>query len=146
MLRRGRTGEGETSRPLDVPSLDPKSPASASWKLPGDLGRRYGAVSGDRNPIHMYALTAKPLGFNSAIAHGMWTKARALAQVGSRIPDSFRADVRFRKPVYLPGKVDFASSGDGDGFLFNVRDSRKATPHLDGRISALAPSTSKAKI
>src|SRR3954453_17927317 len=46
-------------------------PASGEWRLPGDLGRRYGAVSGDRNPIHMHSLTAKPLGFPGAIAHGM---------------------------------------------------------------------------
>lgn len=146
MLRRGKPREGDANPRLEIPALDPGIPASASWKLSGDLGRRYGAVSGDRNPIHMHALTAKPLGFNSAIAHGMWTKARALAQLGNRIPGSFRADVRFRKPVNLPGKVDFASSGTGEDILFTVRDSRKKTPHLDGRISVPPPSIPKAKI
>ena len=80
------------------------------WRLGGDLGRRYAAVSGDRNPIHMHSLTAKPLGFPAAIAHGMWTKARCLAALESRLPDAFAVDVRFRKPILLPGRVEFASA------------------------------------
>lgn len=145
MLRRGKSGEGEASSPLEIPPLDPETPPSATWTLAGDLGRRYGAVSGDRNPIHMHSFTAKPLGFPAAIAHGMWTKARALAQLENLLPDSFRADVRFRKPIFLPGKVDFASADVGGDILFAVRDSRKATPHLEGRISGPNPSTEKAE-
>ena len=38
-----------------------------------------------------------------AIAHGMWTKARCLAALESRLPDAFDVDVRFRKPILLPG-------------------------------------------
>ena len=53
------------------------------WTLAGDVGRRYAAVSGDRNPIHLSALSAKALGFPRAIAHGMYTASRALADVGA---------------------------------------------------------------
>ncbi|MGD9735697.1 MAG: MaoC/PaaZ C-terminal domain-containing protein [Solirubrobacterales bacterium] len=123
-------------------------PASAEWKLGGDLGRRYAAVSADRNPIHMHALTAKPLGFPAAIAHGMWTKARCLAALGSRLPDAFAVEVRFRKPILLPARVEFASApGEAEGEIeFAVRDARKATPHLDGRITPEhEPTASKAK-
>ncbi len=112
--------------------------ASATWKLGGDLGRRYAAVSGDRNPIHMHALTAKPLGFPAAIAHGMWTKARCLAALQSRLPDSFTVDVRFRKPILLPARVEFASAAEGAEIAFAVRDARRRTPHLDGRVRPLA--------
>ena len=28
--------------------------ATAQWKVPGDIGRRYADVSGDRNPIHLH--------------------------------------------------------------------------------------------
>ncbi|HEY1854496.1 MAG TPA: MaoC/PaaZ C-terminal domain-containing protein [Solirubrobacterales bacterium] len=113
--------------------------ASAIWRLGGDLGRRYAAVSGDRNPIHMHALTARPLGFPGAIAHGMWTKARCLAALEPRLPEAFAAEVRFRKPIPLPTKVEFAGARDTDGadggIEFAVRDAKKATPHLDGRIA-----------
>jgi len=138
-LRRGK-GNPEAKGGAEL-ALDPATPASAEWKLGGDLGRRYAAVSGDRNPIHMHAITARPLGFPSAIAHGMWTKARCLAALESRLPDAFAVEVRFRKPILLPARVEFASaeasdSAEPQGAIdFAVRDARKATPHLDGRIT-----------
>lgn len=133
MLRRAK-GEESTKQERGFESLPAEAPASAEWKLSGDLGRRYAGVSGDRNPIHMHSLTAKPLGFPGAIAHGMWTKARALAQLESKLPDSFEADVRFRKPVLLPARVEFASRDQEGEILFAVRDAKKGTPHLDGRV------------
>jgi len=116
--------------------------ASAEWRLGGDLGRRYAAVSGDRNPIHMHSLTAKPLGFPRAIAHGMWTKAHCLAAIESRLPDAFEVGVRFRKPILLPGRVEFASASEGDEIRFAVRDAKRGTPHLDGR---MVPTEAKPK-
>lgn len=140
MLRRGR-GDGEARADKSFDSLPADAPASAEWKLPGDLGRRYGGVSGDRNPIHMHSLTAKPLGFPGAIAHGMWTKARALAQLESKLPESFEVEVRFRKPILLPAKVEFAATEEGEEILFAVRDAKKGTPHLDGRVQPLGSKT-----
>jgi len=144
MLRRGK-GDERAKAKKGFESLGADAPASAEWKLPGDLGRRYGGVSGDRNPIHMHSLTAKPLGFPSAIAHGMWTKARALAQLESELPDSFEVEVRFRKPVLLPARVVFAEQGSGKEILFAVRDAKKGTPHLDGRVTAKTTGRKKAK-
>ncbi len=80
--RASRSGERRRAARRRRPEL----PASATWKLPGDLGRRYGGVSGDFNPIHVHPLTARLFGFPSAIAHGMWTKARCLAALGHRAP------------------------------------------------------------
>jgi acyl dehydratase len=134
MLRRGKSNDSATKQEKGFESLPADAPASAEWKLDGGLGRRYAGVSGDRNPIHMHSLTAKPLGFPGAIAHGMWTKARALAQLESRLPASFEAEVRFRKPVLLPARVEFAGREEGEESLFTVRDARKGTPHLDGRV------------
>lgn len=138
MLRRGK-GDEKAKAEKSFDSVAADTPAAAEWKLGGDLGRRYAGVSGDRNPIHMHSLTAKPLGFPSAIAHGMWTKARALAQLEGRLPDSFEVDVRFRKPVLLPARVEFASEDAGEEILFTVRDAKKGTPHLDGLVRPLGP-------
>jgi acyl dehydratase len=115
---------------------------SAEWRLGGDLGRRYAAVSGDRNPIHMHALTAKPLGFPSAIAHGMWTKARCLAALEGRLPDAFAVEVRFRKPIGLPGKVELLSDAGEPEIYFAVRDAKRHTPHLEGTVEPLETKTS----
>lgn len=146
MLRRGKPRESELHQILPpaggefdavrrARAVEPVF--SAEWRLGGDLGRRYAAVSGDRNPIHMHPLTAKPLGFPGAIAHGMWTKARCLAALESRLPDSFAVDVRFRRPILLPGRVEFGSRDGGGEIEFAVRGAEKHTPHLDGHIEPL---------
>jgi hypothetical protein len=139
MLHRG-DGDGDESVPA-TPS--PPSAAalarSAEWRLPGDLGRRYAAVSGDRNPIHLHALTARLLGFRRPIVHGMWTIARCLAALGPELPESFQAEVAFKRPILLPATVSFAEAATADGawLPFGVRASDDGTPHLDGLISAL---------
>jgi acyl dehydratase len=104
--------------------------ANAIWRLPGDLGRRYAAVSGDNNPIHTHRLLAKALGQPGTIAHGMWTKARSLAALEAELPAAFTVDVRFKLPLRIPGKATF-SSADG---AFAVHDAR-GRPHLEGQIS-----------
>ena len=111
-------------------------PVSATWRLPGDLGRRYAAVSGDFNPIHVHPLSARLFGFPTAIAHGMWTKARCLAALDPRLPERFTVEARFRKPILLPATVQFGERAlDGTGIEFSVRGAGKGTPHLDGRVA-----------
>jgi acyl dehydratase len=145
MLRRGSSSDAvevSTAMPSKTRPRGDDDPGaatesltpSAEWRLGGDLGRRYAAVSGDRNPIHMHALTAKPLGFPSAIAHGMWTKARCLAALEGRLPDAFAVEVRFRKPIRLPGKVEFLSDAGSEEIEFAVRDAKRQIPHLDGHL------------
>lgn len=135
MLRRG-PGGGDVRRPPSRPKPT-ELPARAQWTLPAGLGRRYGAVSGDRNPIHLSGLTARLFGFDSAIAHGMWTTARCLAALEGRHPAGFRVDVAFRQPIKLPGRVTFASEEQPLGHRFAVRDSEHGTPHLDGTLTRL---------
>ena len=73
-----RPGKGSGERPQREADFTGGETAGI-WKVPGDIGRRYAGVSGDRNPIHLHGLTARAFGFPSAIAHGMWTLARSLA-------------------------------------------------------------------
>ncbi len=126
-------GDGAAWRPADTPKPD-ELPVTATWRLPGDLGRRYGSVSGDLNPIHIHPLSARLLGFPSAIAHGMWTKARCLAALGPRLSERFTVQVSFRKPILLPATVQFSERAGDAGVQFAVRGAGKGTPHLDGRV------------
>ena len=103
------------------------------WKLPGNLGREYAAVSGDHNPIHLYPLSAKAFGFKRQIAHGMWTKARSVAAFANRLPDAATVEVEFKKPVFLPGKVAFGSRVVEDGLDFSLTKPGSGAPHLVGR-------------
>jgi acyl dehydratase len=124
LRRGGGAGPAEPREPAR------ELPRMAEWRLPGDLGRRYAGVSGDRNPIHLHPATARLLGFPRAIAHGMWTKARALAAL--ELPGSVSVDVHFRRPILLPATVEFATQDE----RFAVRGS-DGTPHLDGLLRPL---------
>jgi acyl dehydratase len=92
----------------EAPDLDALGTVTAgpTWRLGEGAGRAYAAVSGDWNPIHIHALTAKPLGFPTVIAHGMYTYARVLASLGTKLPDAgVTSHVWFRKPVHLASTV-----------------------------------------
>jgi len=128
-LRRGRRHE-------DAPRglvFDATPAGTTEWQLPGDLGRRYGAVSGDRNPIHLYPLTAKALGFPRQIAHGMWSLARCVAALENRLPDAVTVEVAFKKPILLPGAVVFGHEAVASGQAFTLTSPKDGAPHVVGR-------------
>jgi acyl dehydratase len=137
---RARAGS-DTSRGVQVgvPAL------TGQWRLDADVGRRYAAVSGDRNPIHLSALSARALGFPRAIAHGMYTASRALATVGPARTEAFSWTVEFVAPVLLPGTVTVrvaalhtAPTGVGypapAGFGYTGWNARSGKVHLTGTV------------
>ncbi|MGP7960005.1 MaoC/PaaZ C-terminal domain-containing protein [Sanguibacter sp. A247] len=109
--------------------------AAVSWRLDAGVGRAYGAVSGDRNPIHMSALSAKAFGFPRAIAHGMYTAARALADIGAPRGATYDWTVEFAKPVLLPGRVGMTYQADADGAWAYAGHSQSGTLHLAGTVT-----------
>ncbi|WP_405862757.1 MaoC/PaaZ C-terminal domain-containing protein [Streptomyces sp. NBC_01515] len=116
----------------EVPSARAPLPTVAEWRLGEDVGRRYGAASGDRNPIHLYPLTARLFGFPRAIAHGMWTAARCLAAHGT--PERTLVRAEFRAPVLLPGTVEYAALDD----RFALRDGAGRV-HVEGFVHPVVP-------
>ncbi len=101
------------------------------------IGRRYAAVCGDRNPIHLSAATAKTFGFPRAIAHGIWLASRGLASLEGRLADAFRYDVAFKTPVLLPAKALLTTSGNRSAWALDLRDARTGKPHLAGTVTAI---------
>ena len=93
----------------------------------------------------MHSLTAKPFGFPAAIAHGMWTKARCLAALESRLPDAFAVDVRFRKPILLPARVDVRQPAGrrGDRLRGPRRQEGHAPPRRPRRPGRAKPKTER---
>jgi acyl dehydratase len=141
MLRRGGASSSEAGSREDEPSAPEVADDGEQWRLAGDLGRRYAAVSGDRNPIHLHALTARALGFPRAIAHGMWTKARCLAALQDAHADllqgTFAIDVSFRRAILLPATVRFDSVAEANDVSFGVREAASEDIHLVGRLRPL---------
>ncbi|NEA45519.1 MaoC/PaaZ C-terminal domain-containing protein [Streptomyces sp. SID10815] len=130
-LARHRTdGAAATAAPASATAVPGEPlPEVERWVLPGDLGRRYGAASGDRNPIHLHPLSARLFGFPRAIAHGMWTVARCLA--AHDVPEAALVKARFLAPVLLPGEVVHAADGAGR-FALRTPDGRRT--HLTGEV------------
>lgn len=131
-LRRGKPPEKKSERKAAAAA---PAGAVAQVRVPDDIGRRYAAVSGDRNPIHLYGLTAKAFGFPSAIAHGMWLKARTLAALQGRLPDAYGVEVAFKLPVLLPATLAIAASPNATGWDLDVRGARSGKPHLTGTVT-----------
>lgn len=135
LLKPGAGGAPDAQKSGGLPVEPPTGPAR--WDLPNGLGRGYAAVSGDRNPIHLYDVTAKALGFRRHIAHGMWIKARCLAELDNRLPPSFAVEVAFKKPIELPSQVTFGARATDALIDFGV-SGETGTTHLVGRIAAIS--------
>jgi acyl dehydratase len=133
-LRRGKPAGDAAERRKSYERTEPNAAVSLI-RVPESIGRKYGAVSGDRNPIHMHALTAKAFGFSKAIAHGMWLKARTLATLEGRLADALTVDVAFKTPVLLPSTVAVSTERSSSGWTLDVRDAHSGRPHLSGTVS-----------
>jgi acyl dehydratase len=138
-----RIGVRNPTGPAYASELSTERPLSrqADFMAPGNIGRRYGRVSGDRNPIHLSALSARLFGFRRAIAHGLWTQARALAVLLPReVVAQAQVAVEFKTPLFLPARASLWATRDAAapfarGALFEVRNAQGDKPHLRGRLS-----------
>jgi hypothetical protein len=133
VLHRGKSGPKKKSGPPR--EEESKLSEYQAIDAPADIGRRYGRIAGDMNPIHLYPLTARLLGFERHIAHGMWTLARSCALVQPHLGRTPRElEVQFRQPLFLPGHAALRYGAEGDGFAFTLigRDSGKT--HLNGKV------------
>jgi MaoC like domain len=113
--------------------------STTSFRAPAGLGRRYGQVSGDVNPIHLADVTARAFGFRAAIAHGMWSLARCAAEIVSPLPAEAPRilEVQFRQPVFLPCWLSLRQGRAGLATRFALLDSQGDKSHLSGSLSPL---------
>jgi acyl dehydratase len=119
------------SAPPEAPTFDD----SVSWQLAANMGRKYAAASGDYNPIHLFLLTARLMGFKRQIVHGMWSKSRSVAYL---MPQQYsgpaEVNVWFKLPVFLPSTVNLYYSSTSTGSDFEMRDSNGKKPHMKGSL------------
>lgn len=141
-----------TTTVLSLTRAHPKQPRSSpavgvsderaslvSWdtgetvQLAADLGRKFAALSGDWNPIHVSAPTARLFGFPRAIVHGMWTFGRALGSMAGLLPScpaTWRVD--FRRPVLLPSTICIQRRIVPQGVVWRVMDPDTARELVSG--------------
>lgn len=129
---------GDKTKAAKAKPAEPLATRVDLWPLPSNLGRRYAAVSGDSNPIHLTGLSAKLFGFKGHIAHGMWTKARTLAALQGELPNRFNVEVQFKLPIFLPTDVGFYREGPIANAQIEVRDGKGKKPHMRGTVTALS--------
>ncbi|HNR90536.1 MAG TPA: MaoC/PaaZ C-terminal domain-containing protein [Spirochaetota bacterium] len=131
----GTRASGKKQKPADPP-LDG---AILPMSLASNAGRRYARVSGDYNPIHLHALTARPFGFKRPIAHGVYLLARVVAALEESISFPVKElHVAYKRPVYLPSAVDLAYRvcDENGECRFEVRSGTERKAHLSGYFSS----------
>jgi len=125
LARLGQSGGGSGSGTrTEAPDPPPRAWTEVrTLRFGEDLGRRYGLVSGDVNPIHLHWLTSRTFGFKRPIAHGFCLKAmvahglvRSLG--GGDIARLRRLNIRFKSAIWLPGRASLQADSGG----FRVMD------------------------
>jgi len=142
MLSRQKTSKsgsqrsGDKKNKSDDASLDAEH--VVEWDVPSNIGRQYAAAAGDYNPIHLSAYSAKLFGFPRAIATGMWTKARAAAELEPELKqNAYTLSLAFKKPVFLPSKARFGYTLSEAGADFALTNPKGDVPHLIGDVRYL---------
>jgi hypothetical protein len=138
--RRPAAGAGRTTTIARAVEGAPDAAAiqSSSFRAPSGLGRRYGFISGDVNPIHMSDLTARAFGFPRAIAHGMWSLGRLVSDFESaQFDGGCELNVNFKLPIYMPSWLMLQRWGVENGVAFALRDAQGEKPHLTGSLKSL---------
>lgn len=139
LARRRASGAARSAATARTAQEAPENAAvtSSSFHAPAGLGRRYGFISGDVNPIHMSDVTARAFGFTRAIAHGMWSLARVASDLEAGKSDGCELSVSFKLPVYLPAWLMLQRWDVENGSAFTLHDAQGDKPHLTGTLKSL---------
>jgi acyl dehydratase len=140
MFARGNTAPPEGSK---RPSIERAAPPATgvtteTLEVAQNTGWRYARVSGDFNPIHLTARTAKMFGFKQAVAHGMWSLGRCLASAAAHLPQgAMQIDTQFKLPVYIPSQALARTWAAGNGVEIAMCTPRGDRLHLAMQVRAL---------
>jgi hypothetical protein len=117
-LSRSRSASGAEE------STVPEASGEGAWQhevvlpVPEGTGRAFARVTGDINPIHLHAASARLFGFRRAFVHGWWTTGRvaSLLDRDECVPGR-TLEIAFRRTVDLPSTPRLCSRTTGDGDL-----------------------------
>lgn len=96
------------------PQLDPDTPGSvvSQLELPHNMGRRFGEVSGDFNPVHTTRLAARAFGMKRAFLQGLGLRNAVIRQMVLQGRPFSRFAMSFASPAYLGQTLRVVIQGD----------------------------------
>lgn len=134
LFRSPRHARGER-RPAAAREVLDRFEHRSTFDVPSNIGRRYGRISGDLNPIHLFRLTGRLFGHPGHIAHGMWSMARCLAAMQDELPPvPFEIDVQFKQRLLLPSRVSLLQSAVPGSIEFALTSQDRQRVHVRGSI------------
>jgi acyl dehydratase len=121
------------------PAAPPPTPTEriAGWRMSPGESWRFGSLTGDYNPVHMWSPYARMMGFRGAFFHPLRVVGHSLARAGlQELGSARRVGVWMRGPVYHGAAVELRrgmTDAGTDLALFADGDPR---PALVMRVSA----------
>lgn len=117
--------KGERREKKPKPHIPVDAREVARWSLPAGAGRDFAVLTGDFNPIHWIPAAGRMAGFGGCILHGFATLARAwegvvAARHVGNVSKMRTLDVRFVKPLRIPGDVGLYLADDNTFFVGNA--------------------------
>jgi hypothetical protein len=123
-------GQASAPAPPDV-----NGPLVGQWQMPRGGGRRFGALSGDYNGIHLWGWYARRLGFRRAFFHPQRVLGHCVEKLsgrGAALP--LRLETWLKGPVYYGAQVALrADAGEGGG-TFALYADGEPRPAIVGRL------------
>ena len=121
------------------------------WSLDSSVGRRYGLLSGDLNPIHVHWTLSRLFGFKRPIAHALFLVAKAEACLRSfGIAPLYPSiiETEFKRPTLLPAKLTMKIEEEAGSLSRQVDWSQRAGSEMGlgfAVTTAIDPSTGQQK-
>lgn len=129
---RGRFGEPTASAVPQAPKVSPGD--TAHWRMPAGGGWRFGALSGDFNPLHLWSGYARRFGFAQAFFHPQRVLGQCLARLSSIARWPQRLDVWIKGPVFYGAPVTLHREAGADGTRFALHVNGDARPAIVGHL------------
>lgn len=135
---RGRRRGGDAASALaELPPLPTST--GPRWQAGRGAGWRFGALTGDYNPLHWSDAWARRMGFAGAFQHPSRAVAEALARLDPDVATGTPAqqlDLWFRGPVRYGCALALAHAGDAERGSFALHAGGDPRPAIVGRWGA----------
>lgn len=121
---------GTASSDFAAPAAPIATERVARWRVPSVASWRFGELTGDYNPVHMWSPYARMMGFRRAFFHPLRLVGHCLARSGAHeLRGPRRLDVWMKGPVYHDAAVELRRSvieQDTNLVLLDADDPRPA--------------------